>query len=95
MEYEIMGLYALILGSTWLNFRLTKELAAHIQKTALELDRNVATAIQNTVENLPLDGVQVNPLVGIIGDVLRNNLNRGDNGRFVSAEILPPVENNN
>lgn len=93
MTIEEIGLFLAILVSIYMNIRLTRELASHIQKTAKELDANIAQALANVVEELPLTGASVNPWAGIVADIVKNNLNRDEKGRFVQAEILPPSTN--
>ena len=93
MTIEEIGLFALIALSIYMNLRLTRELAAHIQQTAKDLDANLAQALQNVVEELPISGIQGNPWAGIVADIVKNNLNRDDKGRFVQAELLPPSTN--
>lgn len=93
MTIEEMGLFALIVVSIYMNIRLTRELATHIQQTAKDLDANLAKALQNVIEELPLGVAQGNPWAGIVADIVKNNLNRDDKGRFVQAEILPPSTN--
>ena len=88
-----MGLFGLIALSMYVNLRLTRELATHIQQTAQELDANIAKALQNVIEELPLGSAQGNPWAGIVADIVKNNLNRDEKGRFVQAEILPPSTN--
>tara|TARA_R100000329_G_scaffold144426_1_gene129163 strand:+ start:55 stop:339 length:285 start_codon:yes stop_codon:yes gene_type:complete len=93
MTIEEIGLFLAIFVSIYMNLRLTRELANHIQITAKELDANLAEALAKVVEELPLSGAAVNPWAGIVADIVKNNLNRDDKGRFVQAEILPPPTN--
>ena len=85
-----MGLFCAIFLGIYVNYRLIRELASVVQSTAQELDANLAKALTNVVDELPFGGDQVNPWAAIIGDIVKNNLNRGENGRFVRAEILEP-----
>ena len=88
MEYVYAGLFGAIFIGIYVNYRLVRELAGVVQATAQQLDANLAEALKNVVEELPFGTNQANPWAGIVADIVKSNINRSENGRFISAEII-------
>lgn len=62
------------------------------------LDQQLAEAISKLPAGLLGDGEPINPIqnaiAGLIQNVVTNNQERGEDGRFVKATIIEPAQNN-
>lgn len=92
MVYEAVAICVVLLATTAFLARLIGHLGAVIQQGLVDLDRNIAEAIQTTVSQLPIgDFEPVNPIQAAIAQFLMNKVQsdaismpeRASNGQFV------------
>ena len=76
----IIGVYlAILIQTRMINFALARSIE--------ELDRRLAEAIQNTVENLPIGGIEpVNPIQMMIMQMIQDNMAKNP------AKVIPRDE---
>ena len=95
MTPEIVVIIGLICVNMLLAWKLSNELGEKVIAVAQELDQNIGKAIQTIMENGFGGGEPPNLLQGLAvewfkGLKAQENKPRGDNGRFIQAEIIPP-----
>jgi len=73
---------------------ITKILLKNVNARITQLDSNLAEAIKNVIDSKIGENFDApNPLVGIIGEILKNNLNKPDiprsgDGKFTIVEEI-------
>ncbi len=95
MDVIYASIIALLVLNAWLTWKVGNELGEKVIAVAQELDQNIGKAITSIMENGFGSGEQPNLLQGLAVEWfrgLKNNQNqaRGENGRFIQAEIIPP-----
>ena len=97
MVYETVAIVVLLLGCTAFLACLIGHLAGIVEIRIQELDQNLAKAIQNTVQNLPLGDMEpINPIQQVLAQFLMKKIeaepvlvDRNPNGQF--AKIIDDV----
>ena len=100
MVYESVAIVVVLLGCTAFLARLMGHLGAVINQGLIDLDRNLAEAIQNTVSQLPIgDFEPVNPIQAAIAQFLMNKVQsdtiqmpeRAPDGTF-TAKVISEIQ---
>ncbi len=100
MVYETVAILVVLLGCTAFLARLIGHLVGIIDLKVRELDQNIAAAIQNTIQQLPLgDFEPPNPIQAIIAQFIQSKIQnentvlpeRASDGTF-SAKVISEIQ---
>ena len=95
MDLIYGAIIALLVLNMWITWKIGNEIGTKVIQVAKELDNNIGLAVQNIVENGLGGGEAPNLLQGLAVEWFRGlkeqkNSPRGENGRFIQAEIIEP-----